>query len=135
MAQNSDLRDAKNLMSLPNMLDAQKQSIKFVDSQNLIGSTFSDPHNHSHSHNNTGSNVTFENISVSGDVEILGDIRIEGQLKPNSINMDSTSIVLSMDYNRITENMKHMSSDELEFLRKHLKKVEMMIEREQFDRT
>lgn len=133
MAQNSDLRDAKNLMSLPNMLDAQRQSIKFVDTQNLIGSAFSNTH--THSHNITGSDATFENISVSGDVEILGDIRIEGQLKPNSINMDSTSIVLSMDYNRITENFKQMSPEELESLRKHLKKVEMMIERELFDRT
>ena len=129
MAKNKESKiNAHDLITLPNMLKAQQDQAKMMHDHKL--STFGNT-----TTNIVATNGDFDNLNVSKDIEVSGNVRIKRQLQTHSIIMDSTSIIMSIDYNRITENIKHMSPNELNFLRKHLKKVEMMIEKEMFDRA
>jgi len=129
--------DSKNplhdLITLPNALKMQqdaaaKSNIQDHNLLNLSNSGITQTHI-------SITDGDFSNINVSKDVQIDGNLYIEGQLKAGSINMDSTDIILSMDYNRIIQNLKFMDDKQLELLKEHLKKLDKIIEREQFDRT
>ena len=118
-----------NLQDLLKNQKAQENIMKDHNiGQNILG-------NMATTTNIIATNGDFDSINVSKNVEVSGNVKIKGQLKAHSINMDSTSIVLSMDYNRITDNFKNMNDGELGHLKIHLKKIEMMIEKEMFERT
>lgn len=142
MARNKKLDNKMSgLMTLPSMLKDQRAQANIMNDHGMVGQSSGQAaltnivNNNVVATNLVATDGDFDNINVSKDIDIAGNVTIKGQLKAKSINMDSTEIILSMDYGRITENFKHMSESELEHLKIHLTKVEMMIEKEMFERT
>ena len=110
---------------------------------------FSDPfHDHSlvNMSNNIGNNLQLgtaikgiETITADEaefkDIKIDGNLDIKGKIHADKIEMTETQVVLSIDYDKITEHMSHMDSQDLEFFIRHLHKLKLMAEKELLDRT
>lgn len=86
-----------------------------------------------------GTNIKGDSISaIDGDfktMHIEGDLDIKGKIHASKIEMTETQVILSIDYDKITEHMSHMESPDLEFFIRHLHKLKLMAEKELLDRS
>lgn len=89
---------------------------------------------------NIGTSIKGMEIITADEAEfktmhVEGDLDVNGKIRANQIEMSETQIILSIDYDRITEHMSHMDSGELNFFIKHLHKLKLMAEKELLDRS
>lgn len=103
-------------------------------------------HNLVNMSNNIGSNLQIgtaikgiETITADEaefkDIKIDGNLDIKGKIHADKIEMTETQVVLNLDYDKITEHMANMDSQDLEFFIRHLHKLKLMAEKELLDRT
>lgn len=69
------------------------------------------------------------------DIKIAGHLEIDGKIHADKIEMTETQVVLNLDYDKITDYMNNMDSQDLEFFIRHLHKLKLMAEKELLDRS
>ena len=88
---------------------------------------------------NIGSISNMEAISANSgefkNMEIDGDLKVNGILKAKEIDMKESKIVLNFDYEYIEDKLEHMDTKELEFFMHHLHKLKLLTEKKLLDRS
>ena len=74
-------------------------------------------------------------ISNNPDLNVNGNLNVDGVLTANKFNVNLSSIILNLDFKYIEDVLEGMDSEELNFLMRHLHKIKLLTEKKLLDRS
>jgi len=81
-----------------------------------------------------GNSIRGKEVIIADEAE-FGNLKINGKIRSDQIELSETEVILNIDYDKITKYMENMGSDGLEFFINHLNRLKLMAEKELFDRS